>query len=79
LTQESVTAERHYREARARAAELGMRPLVAHCHLGLARLQRRIGAPDRGREHLGAAMALYREMGMRHWLEEAEALDPETR
>jgi hypothetical protein len=25
------------------------------------------------------AMALYREMGMRHWLEEAEALDPETR
>jgi tetratricopeptide (TPR) repeat protein len=28
-------AEGHYREARALAEQLGMRPLVAHCHLGL--------------------------------------------
>ena len=36
----------HYREALALAGELGMRPLVAHCHLGLGKLYRRTG--DRG-------------------------------
>jgi tetratricopeptide (TPR) repeat protein len=29
-------AEAHYRQALALAEELGMRPLVAHCHQGLA-------------------------------------------
>ena len=37
------TAEGHYREALALATELGMRPLVAHCHLGLGKLYRRTG------------------------------------
>src|SRR5262249_4213568 len=36
-------AEYHYREALALATELGMRPLTAHCHLGLGKLYRRIG------------------------------------
>ena len=31
-------AEAHYRQALALAEELGMRPLVAHCHHGLGRL-----------------------------------------
>ena len=31
-------AEAHYRQALALAEELGMRPLQAHCHLGLGRL-----------------------------------------
>ena len=31
-------AEAHYRQARAIASELGMRPLLAHCHLGLGTL-----------------------------------------
>ena len=33
----------HYRQALALADELGMRPLVAHCHLGLGKLYRRTG------------------------------------
>ena len=33
----------HYREALALAELHGMRPLVAHCHLGLGKLYRRIG------------------------------------
>ena len=33
----------HYGRALARADELGMRPLVAHCHLGLGKLYRRTG------------------------------------
>ena len=38
-----VTAEAHYSAALALASELGMRPLVAHCHLGLGKLYRRSG------------------------------------
>jgi tetratricopeptide (TPR) repeat protein len=36
-------AEAHYRQASALASELGMRPLVAHCHLGLGKLYRHTG------------------------------------
>ena len=36
-------AEGHYRQALGLASELGMRPLVAHCHLGLGKLYRRTG------------------------------------
>ena len=50
-----------------------MRPLVAHCHLGLATLCRRTGDPAKADEHLTAASAMYREMGMTFWLEKAEA------
>ena len=52
---ETETAEDHYRKALALADELGMRPLVAHCHLGLGKLYRRMGTPEPAREHLNAA------------------------
>jgi len=67
------TAEGHYREALAVADALGMRPLLAHCHLGLGQLYRRKGMGERAREHLAAATAMFREMDMRFWLEKAEA------
>jgi tetratricopeptide (TPR) repeat protein len=35
------SAEEHYRQALTRADELGMRPLVAHCHLGLGKVGER--------------------------------------
>jgi len=66
-------AESSYREALTLAGELGMRPLVAHCHLGLGKLDRRTGKRDRAREHLATAATMYREMDMRFWLEQAEA------
>ena len=50
-----------------------MRPLLAHCHLGLGKLCRRTGTRKRAYEHLTTATALYGEMGMRLWLEQAEA------
>jgi hypothetical protein len=40
---DAETAEGRYRQAFALATELGMRPLVAHCHLGLGKLYRRTG------------------------------------
>jgi hypothetical protein len=50
-----------------------MRPLVAQCHLGLGRLGRRVGEHELAEQHLTAASTLFREMGMSHWLEKAEA------
>ena len=52
---------------------LGMRPLIAHCHLGLGKLYRRTGKREQAKEHLATATKMYREMGMTYWLEKAEA------
>jgi len=49
-----------------------MRPLAAHCHLSLGKLYRRTGSHERAREHVTTATAMYSEMGMRFWLEQAE-------
>jgi class 3 adenylate cyclase/tetratricopeptide (TPR) repeat protein len=65
--------EVHYREALTLAGELGMRPLVAHCHLGLGKLYRRTDKREQAQEHLATATAMYREMGMTYWLEKGEA------
>ena len=67
------TLTSYYREALALADELGMRPLVAHCHLGLGKLYRRTGKREEAHEHLTTATTMYREMGMRFYLEQAEA------
>jgi len=67
------TADDHYHEAQTLAEERGMRPLVAHCHLGLGKLYRRTGQREQAQEHLTTATAMYREMGMTYWLEKAEA------
>jgi hypothetical protein len=55
------------------AEELGMRPLVAHCHLGLGTLYRRVGRARQARAALDTATALYRAMEMTFWLPQAEA------
>jgi DNA-binding NtrC family response regulator/tetratricopeptide (TPR) repeat protein len=66
-------ARRWYGAALALATQLGMRPLVAHCHLGLGRLHRRTADQARADEHLSTATAAYREMDMGFWLEQTEA------
>ncbi len=70
---DGAVAERHYRRALALADELGMRPLVAHCHLGLGKVYRGAGKQQEAHEHLTIAARMYREMGMTFWLEKAEA------
>ena len=62
----------YYGRAVALAEELKMRPIVAHCHLGLSKLYRRTGKREQAQEHLGTATTMYREMGMTYWLEQAE-------
>jgi hypothetical protein len=68
-----VQAEAHYRQALALAEELGMRPLLAHCHLGLGTLYGRTSRIEPARAELSAAIELYRAMDMTFWLPQAEA------
>ena len=66
-------AEAHYQQALALADELGMRPLQAHCHLGLGTLYATTGQHEQARAELSAAIELYRGMEMQFWLPQAEA------
>jgi hypothetical protein len=69
---EAERGKAHYRQALSPAETLKMRPLQAHCHLGLGKLYRRTGRPAEARAELTTAVALLREMGMVFWLPEAE-------
>ena len=71
---EREPAATHYRQALALAEELGMRPLVAHCHLGLGTLYAKIDQREPARAELSAAITLYRAMEMTFWLPQAEAM-----
>ena len=61
-----------YRQALALATELGMRPLVAHCHFCLGKLYGQTNKWEQAREHVTTATTMYREMDMQFWLEQAE-------
>ncbi len=66
-------ATTYYRQALVLAEELGMRPLQAHCHLGLGILYARAGQRQQAQAELSAAIDLYRTMDMTFWLPQAEA------
>ena len=68
-----TTAQAHLGAAMSLASERDMRPLVAHCHLGLGTLYGRTGDAAKAQEHLTAATKMYREMDMRFWLRKSEA------
>ena len=65
-------AEHHYRQALALAEDLGMRPLQAHCHLGLGTLYAKTGQREQAHAELSTAIAMYRAMDMTFWLPQAE-------
>ncbi|HEY5866655.1 MAG TPA: AAA family ATPase, partial [Candidatus Tectomicrobia bacterium] len=68
-----VQAEAYYQQALALAEELGMRPLQAHCHLGLGTLYATTGQREQARAELSTATEMYRAMTMTLWLSQAEA------
>jgi class 3 adenylate cyclase/tetratricopeptide (TPR) repeat protein len=70
---ELAVAQRHYDRASVLAAELGMRPLQARCHLGLAGLCQQTAKLEQANDHLTTARTMFREMEMRFWLEQGEA------
>jgi len=69
---DKAVAEASYGDALTLAETLGLRPSSARCHLELGRLYRRVGAREKARAHLAGALAMFREMEMRAWLEQAE-------
>jgi tetratricopeptide (TPR) repeat protein len=71
---DAAQAEAHYQQALALAEELGMRPLVAHCHLSLGRLYHQTGRREAARAAVSTALELYRAMDMTFWLPQAEAV-----
>jgi class 3 adenylate cyclase/tetratricopeptide (TPR) repeat protein len=66
-------AEAYYQQALTLAEELGMRPLVAHCHWGLGTLYAATGQREQARTELAAAIAMYQSMDMTFWLPQTEA------
>ena len=50
-----------------------MRPLLAHCHLGLGTLYAKIDRQKQARTVLSTAIEIYRGMEMTFWLPQAEA------
>jgi tetratricopeptide (TPR) repeat protein len=71
---DAAQAEAYYRQALARAEELGMRPLQAHCHRGLGTLYATSGQQEQARAALSTAMEMYRTMEMTFWLPQVEAV-----
>jgi class 3 adenylate cyclase/tetratricopeptide (TPR) repeat protein len=70
---EAEQAEGSYCQARALAEELGMRPLLAHCHRGLGTLYAVTGQREQARTALSTAIEMYRGMDMTFWLPQTEA------
>ena len=70
---EFENAEVSFRAASIISDELKMRPLLAHCNVGLGKLYRRSSDLRLAKEHLHKGVALMREMEMGLWLERAEA------
>jgi hypothetical protein len=56
-----------------------MRPLVAHCHLGLGKLYAKMGQQEQARAELRAAIDLYQAMAMTFWLPQVEAVLAQVR
>jgi hypothetical protein len=50
-----------------------MRPLQAHCHRTLTRLELRLGRRDDAQEHLAKAIRLYTSLQMGFWLPAVES------
>jgi DNA-binding SARP family transcriptional activator len=72
---ERARAQAHYEDALGAALELGMQPLVAHCHFGLGRLAARDSRDAGAAAHIETAGRLFTEMGMTFWLEQMKSLD----
>jgi class 3 adenylate cyclase/tetratricopeptide (TPR) repeat protein len=68
----AAVAEAHYQQALVLADELGMRPLLAHCHRGLGTLYARQSQQEQARTALSTAIDLYRAMEMMFWLPQTE-------
>lgn len=70
---DAEAGEAQYRKALSLAEMRGMRPLIAHCRLGIGKIYRRTGKHQEAGELLTSASAMYREMNVSFWASHAEA------
>lgn len=68
-----ATAETCYAKSAALALTLGMRPLLAHCHLGRGKVRRRAGNRRASSQDLTAAINFFDQMGSQFWSEKANS------
>jgi len=68
-----VEARATFHAALARAADLEVPPLIAHCHLGLGAIYARASRGADARAELTQAAAAFRALGLTFWRERAEA------
>ena len=62
-------AKQWYRRALQQASNLSMRPLVAHCHKGLASSYLRLGNEKEAQLENKTALDIYRSLGMTYWMQ----------
>jgi tetratricopeptide (TPR) repeat protein len=74
-----IAAGAAYAKGAALAELLGMRPLIAHCHLGLGEVYRRDGERRRAEDEMTTAARMYEEMSMPQWRTRAEETIKEGR
>lgn len=67
-------SETNFLQALRRAEELDLRPLAAQCHLGLGKRYLQVGQQESAEAHFTTAAGIFRELGMRYWLEQAQSL-----
>jgi tetratricopeptide (TPR) repeat protein len=70
---DAAQSRERYKQAMELAQTLGMRPLLAQCHLALGERSLNAGHGQEAQQHLMIGVALFREMGMQFWLEKAES------
>ncbi len=70
---DSVASLADFRRALALAEERDMRPLAAHCHLGIGELHAAIGQPGDAHSAFARASSLYEGMGMSRWTKRAQS------
>ena len=66
-------ADDAFGQASVLAEELSMRPLLAHCLVSRARLDRQTGRTESARQLFEAGIEAFRELDMPFWLDQAEA------
>ena len=65
--------EANFIRALRTAEELDLRPLAAHCHIGLWKCYLQVGQQASAESHFNMALTLFREVGMQLWLEQARS------
>ena len=76
--EQAIQTPNTFLQAIDQAAELEMRPLLAHCRLNLGKFYLRVGRLNAAHSEISHALELYRSMKMTYWQPEAKALLTET-